>query len=135
MKGEAGNYMNFNNQGFDEFSKDVKDALREVCQKHQVKLVDSRISYRDIEFDLRLSFEKDDDELEVERIRFERDCEYYRFLPEDYLRTFEYRGHTYELYGFMPRAKKYKCLVRDIETGEELRMSDKYLWIEFGRVY
>ncbi|MDO4978280.1 MAG: hypothetical protein Q4E53_13595 [Eubacteriales bacterium] len=127
--------MDFNNQEFDAFAKDVKDALREVCQKYHLKLVGSRISYADVDFDLKLSFEKDDDELEVERIRFERDCEYYGFLPEDYLRTFEYHGRIYELYAFIPRAKKYKCMVRDIETGQKLKMTDRFLLIEFDRDY
>ncbi|MDO4977517.1 MAG: hypothetical protein Q4E53_09675 [Eubacteriales bacterium] len=124
--------MEFTDKEFEEFTNDVKEALRGVCQKYNLKRTKTYISYGKIDFDMKITFQKDEEDIDVERIKFEEDCAYYGFVPDDYLRTFEYHGRTYELYAFIPRAKKYKCMVRDIETGAKLKMTDRYLLNEFG---
>lgn len=56
-------------------------------------------------------FDKDNDLIQLENSRiylFNRYCAMYGFEPSDYNQTFEGK---YQLIGFAPNRKKYKCLV------------------------
>ena len=119
--------MNFDDKGFDDFEYDMKNALNAICAKHKLKLKGTRIKYGTVDFEMKLYFEKDEEGINSERIKFETDCSYYGFTPNDYLRVFEYMNCEYELTGFQTSAKKYNCIVRNILTGEMIRISNRYL--------
>lgn len=120
--------MNFDNHDFDAFRRDLKSATRELCEKYQINLKQiGSISYGPVDFTLKLTFEKNEDGVNSERIKFETECFYYGFLPSDYLRSFRHIDGEYEFIGFDRSAKKYNCKIRDLETGIVSRVNNLFL--------
>ena len=119
--------MNFDNNDFSAFERDMKNAIRELCTKYQVKLKNMHISYGTVDFDMKLTFEKNEEGMNTERVKFETECYRYGFVPDDYMRIFEYNGVEYELIGFERSARKYNCVVREIDTGIQSKINDKFL--------
>ena len=119
--------MNFDNNDFSAFERDMKSALQDLCTKYQVKLKKMDISYGAVDFDMKLSFEKNEEGLNTERVKFEMACYRYGFVPDDYMRIFEYNGVEYELIGFDRSARKYNCIVREVDTGIQSKINDKFL--------
>lgn len=119
--------MDFTKNDFSSFQNELKNAMQEICAKYQVKVKGMHITYGKVDFDLKISFEKNESGLNTERIQFETECEYYGFTPDDYLRTFIHKENEYELAGFVRNAKKYNCLVRHIVSGKEIRINNIYL--------
>ena len=109
--------MNFTDSEFDAFERDLKLATAELCKKYQIKLKTSKITYGPVEFDMKLTFQKNEEGLDAEEINFSMICARYGFKPSDYKRTFELLGVEYEFVGFDTKAKKYNCLIREIKTG------------------
>lgn len=125
--------MNFNDNDFCAFEKDVKKAMQELCYKYQLKLKNMNISYGAVDFDMKLTFEKNEEGLNTERVKFEMECFRYGFVPDDYMRIFEYHGVEYEFIGFERKARKYNCIIREVDTGSESRISDQFLHDIFSR--
>ena len=123
--------MNFTNEEFSAFERDLKAATIALCSKYEVKLKKMKLSYGPVDFDLKLTFEKDEEGVNAERIKFETTCFYYGFEPGDYLRLFEYNGVEYEFIGFETSAKKYNCIVREVETGIRSKVNEKFLHVLF----
>lgn len=119
--------MNFDNNDFSAFERDMKRAVQDLCTKYQVKLKKMHISYGAVDFDMKLSFEKNEEGLNTERVKFEMACYRYGFVPDDYMRIFEYNDVEYELIGFDRSARKYNCIVREVETGIQSKINDKFL--------
>ncbi|MCI7128994.1 MAG: hypothetical protein MSA09_00215 [Lachnospiraceae bacterium] len=119
--------MNFDNNDFSAFERDMKRAVQDLCTKYQVKLKKMHISYGAVDFDMKLSFEKDEEGLNTERVKFEMACYHYGFVPDDYMRIFEYNDVEYELIGFDRSARKYNCIVREVETGIQSKINDQFL--------
>lgn len=120
--------MNFNDQDFNAFEKDVKRMFRDLESKYQLSMKRMKITYGEVDFSLKLDFEKNEEGLNTERIKFEENSSYYGFIPDDYMRTFtDNYGAEYELIGFSPSAKKYQCIVRNTLTGEAVRMNNRYV--------
>lgn len=119
--------MNFDNNDFSAFERDMKRALQDLCTKYQVKLKKMNISYGAVDFDMKLTFEKNEEGLNTERVKFEMACYRYGFVPDDYMRIFEYNGVEYELIGFDRSARKYNCVVREVDTGIQSKINDKFL--------
>lgn len=119
--------MNFTDSEFDAFERDLKRATAELCEKYQVKLKGSKITYGPVEFDMKLTFQKNEEGLNAEEINFSMDCFRYGFKPSDYMRSFEHLGVEYEFIGFDTSAKKYNCLVRDLKTGITSKINHKML--------
>ena len=109
--------MNFTDSEFDALQKDMRSALAGLCEKYQIRLKSLRINYGPVEFDMKLTFQKNEEGLDAEQINFSVDCFRYGFKPADYRRHFEYSGVEYEFVGFDTSAKKYNCIVKDIKTG------------------
>lgn len=56
-------------------------------------------------------------------------CIKYGFFQSEYKIQVRFpdRPGTYELFGFNPRNKKYKCLLREIDSGKLLKAEPSYL--------
>lgn len=119
--------MNFDNNDFSAFERDMKRAVQDLCTKYQVKLKKMHISYGAVDFDMKLTFEKNEEGLNTERVKFEMACYRYGFAPDDYMRIFEYNGVEYELIGFDRGARKYNCIVREVDTGIQSKINDQFL--------
>ena len=117
--------MQFNDKEFEAFEEDVEEALSKVCDKYQVTLTSIGYRYGKTNFELKLDFEKDDEE--AERIKFEEECESYGFQKSDYKREVFCDNQICEFIGFNPRARKYKCIVRSTETGERFVLTEEQL--------
>jgi len=119
--------MNFTDSEFDAFERDLKRATAELCEKYKIKLKGSKITYGPVEFDMKLTFQKNEDGLNAEEVNFSMECYRYGFKPSDYMRSFEHLGAEYEFIGFDTSAKKYNCLVRDLRTGATSKVNHKML--------
>lgn len=119
--------MNFSSEELNAFQTDLKKATQSLCDKYQVKMKKSKISYGQVDFEMKITFEKNEVGLNTERIRFETECNFYGFTSDDYMRLFEYNGVEYEMIGFDRSAKKYNCIVRETETGICTKINEKFL--------
>ena len=115
--------MELNEKELNDFRCDVRNAMYELCKKYQVKLTGIDLKYRSTDFEMKLSFDKAD--VDTERIKFENDCEYYGFKKSDYKWRFEQGNDQYEFIGFKPRAKKYRCIARNLSNGQLVVYSDE----------
>ena len=117
--------MEFTDLEFEGFKSEVRRALKEVCDKYELNLTSMGIRYAEADFDLRLSFDKTD--VDTERIKFMNDCEYYGYQKSDYKRQLWKDNMLYEFVGFKPKAKKYRCIIRNVVSGESIAITDEYL--------
>ena len=101
--------MNFTDSEFSAFERDLKQVTAELCEKYRIKLKGSRITYGPVEFDMKLTFQKNEEGVNADEINFSLYCYKYGFRPCDYGRRFEYLGTEYEFIGFDIGAKKYNC--------------------------
>lgn len=125
--------MKFTEQEFDAFEKELKVAIKDLCEKYQVKLKNSKITYDLAEFDMKLTFQKNEEGINAEELSFISNCYRYGFAPTDYMRSFEHLGTEYEFIGFATSAKKYNCLIRELDTGLVSRVNHKTLAIMLKR--
>lgn len=119
--------MNFTDSEFNAFEKDLKRVTAELCEKYKIKLKGSRITYGPVEFDMKLTFQKNEEGINADEINFSMDCYRYGFRSYDYKRRFEHLGTEYEFIGFDTGAKKYNCLIKDIKLGIVSRVNHKML--------
>lgn len=101
--------MQFTNNEFNQFRKDVKDALKEVEEKYQISIEAGSISYSDKRFSMKLEATKNG--CDIRKEEFEQACRFYGFEPDDYMREFFMNGEVYMLTGFNRRAKKNPCRI------------------------
>ena len=124
--------MNFTKREFDAFRVDLREAVKGVEEKYNIKINDRNISYDETSFTLKLEAKKNEmftEEFEINE--FKTAARLYGFKPEDYKRNFEVndRGKMviYELVGFNPKATKNTCKIRDIQTGRRYACPPRFI--------
>lgn len=59
---------------------------------------------------------------------FYRECDKYQLKPTDLHKRFHTaNGKTYELSGLNPKNKKYKCIIKDVDTEKRYKVSPEYV--------
>ena len=115
--------MNFNKAGFEAFRADLKNALKEVEEKHGISIDFGRISYTDYEFTMPLTAIRSDGNTDGKRMLFEQYCKLYGFAKEDYEREFTSDQKQFKLVGFNTRSPKNCCEIYCITNGKTYKCS------------
>ena len=100
---------------FEEFRRDVSDALTQVCEKYNLELELKNIKYDDVHLDLNVTFNDKGVNGDAEYNLFCNYCKFYGLTPADYKKQVVVKGETYYLCGFANKARKYKAIVRNNE--------------------
>lgn len=107
--------MNLSNVNFNAFRADVEKALAAVAEKYGCDVTAGKIKYDDISINLSLDFKARGENGESgEQMEFNKLCGNYGFKPEHYKVPFIMDGKTFYLIGFNPKARKYYCIISDI---------------------
>lgn len=124
----------FDKEFFNDFRKDVEEALNHVAHNYGVNIKAGTIKYTQEEFTLVLEVARilGDGEMPIEQQDFERHCEQYGFTPNDYLREFDWNGDTFQLVGFNVKARKAHLICQKKEDGNRYRFHDAAVKNKFG---
>ena len=80
---------------------------------------------------MQYAFEKNEDAIEKEDNvlkNWQKYAGYYGFSPKDRNAVFRQSdGHKMQLIQFLPKNKKYKCQVKDLDTGKNYKMTPSYV--------
>lgn len=101
---------------FNQFRKEVKEALQGIAEKYNFNIEAGGIKYDNLHMDLTLKIsDKEVNGKSVEQLEFEKYCELFNLEKSDYLKTFtsSSSGKEFTLYGFNLRAKSMPILARD----------------------
>lgn len=115
--------------------KDLDEAIKAVGEKHNFAMTDgSRISYNDAGFTFKaeVAFTSDNEGKKIDPAQrtFETHCEAHGLSPEDYgkeVRIHGCPGHTYEITGIKPKARKNAVIIKDKKTGTEYVCAPEHL--------
>ncbi len=103
------NYVDFN-----KFREDVIAALKDVEEKHRVKLSAGNISYDNDSFTMQLKAVRTDKDVDKARfmsaVDLMKNLYHKDFREEDYLSTVKIDKHQYTITGFKP-GNKYDVIV------------------------
>lgn len=116
--------MNFNRKEFDNFSNDVKVALKDIADKYGLKIDTGKIKYSQYDFTMELKAVKHNDDINGEYEKFVAECEYFGFKPEDYNREFVMQGKTFRLVSFNFNRPKNNCNIVSISDGKSYICND-----------
>lgn len=110
--------MEFNKKEFDNFRKDLQEALKEIEEKYQVKIKSNNIKYTDIDFKIDLTVLKNQEGFDAEKEKFEKYCVMYGFKKEHYKNKITLQNKQFEFVGFNINKPKNSCSIREIGTGK-----------------
>ena len=98
---------------FNALRSEMESALSTIAEKYNCDVSIGNIKYDDINTDIVVSLRsKGADGKSADQLNFEKYCNQYGFLPEDYGFTFTDGGKTFTFVGFNPKARKNFCLLR-----------------------
>lgn len=97
-------------------------ALKPIAEKYDGVFTVGNVKYDDTKADFNLSFLTNGENGEsAEQVEFNKYARAYGFGPADYGKVIFLDGTPYTFYGFAPKARKYPCLLRNTETGKEVK--------------
>lgn len=119
--------MEFTNENFKKFRKDVDEALRSVGEKYGVDIQSKDISYSNYDFTLKLYVLKNDGNNDGKKQLFAEHCKFYGFEESDYEREFTVDGKNYKLVGFNVNSPKNCCSIYCTSNGNTYKCSSEYV--------
>jgi len=118
--------MNFNTQEFNEFRKDMTEALKAVEEKYRVKIDFGGYKYSLNEFSTKMTVVKADANVNVESDNYKRYCRMYGFSEDHYRKPFVHEdGLGYVLIGFNLNAPKFACLIERVKDKKVYRATEE----------
>lgn len=107
--------MNLTKVNFNDFRADIEKALAAVAEKYDCDVTAGKIKYDDTSINISVDFKAQGENGESgEQVEFNKLCSNYGFKPEHYKKPFVMNDKTYYLIGFNPKARKYYCVISDI---------------------
>lgn len=102
--------------------RDINTALDAVAASHNGEFKVGNIKYDDNSAKIELTFLINGEDGETaEQLEFNKYARAYGFDPVDYGKTLFVDGVPYQFVGFLPKARKYPCLLRNANTGREIK--------------
>ena len=95
---------------FEDFRKDVKEALVGVEEKYGISLSLGKITYTDIQFSTKINATVLAKGKSKDQMVFEKYCDFYGLKPGDFGKTFSLNAKTFKLLSINPKAKKYPII-------------------------
>lgn len=101
---------------------EVAQALKPIAEKYDGIFTVGSIKYDDTKADINLTLLLNGENGEsAEQVEFNKYARAYGFCDADYGTTIFIDGAPYQFVGFLPKARKYPCLLRNAETGKEIK--------------
>lgn len=119
--------MNFNKKEFTNFRGDVVEALEQVGKKYGLSISTGNIKYTDLDFTMELKAVKQEEGVNVEQEKFNRDCIYYSFTPEHYGVEFTIVAEIFRLVGFNLNKPKNNCNIVRVKDGKRYMCNDEQI--------
>ena len=116
--------MQFNKQDFELFRRDIEETIKQVAEKHNVKLSTGKIKYGQYDFTMELKAIKTDLDVDIEQEEFEKYCNLFGFEKSDYKRELKMQGKSYYLVGFNLNSPKNNCTILSLD-GKRYRTNDE----------
>lgn len=110
--------MDFNKQSFESLRRDIEEALWPVAEKYELKIKAGKITYSEMECQIKLEAVRQIEGVDNEKERFETLCRLYGFTPEQYKMNILYKGERYQLVGFNPTKPKNRCNILNLDSGK-----------------
>lgn len=110
--------MEFSNEEFKNFRKDVLNTLKIIEEKYSVTIDVGNIRYRAFDFDMKLNVVKNDTAVDGKRALFEQDCISYGFAASDYEKEFVLGKDKFKLIGFNRKARTNTCMLCRVSDGK-----------------
>jgi len=113
-------------KSFQEFRKEMANALEPLCEKYDCHVKLGNITYDDYDLKIKVEFEKNGEDSQ-QKI-FTEVCGLYGLKPDDYGKTFvHFEGlgkleKQYQLLGINVSAPKYPIIVKDLESDQMYRV-------------
>ena len=100
---------------------EVAQALKPIAEKYDAIFTVGSIKFDDTKADFNLTLLLNGENGEsAEQVEFNKYARAYGFAPIDYGKTLFIDGIPYQFVGFLPKARKYPCLLRNVGTGKEI---------------
>lgn len=101
---------------------EVAQALKPIAEKYDGIFTVGSIKYDDTKADINLTLLLNGENGEsAEQVEFNKYARAYGFNPIDYGKTLFIDGVPYQFVGFLPKARKYPCLLRNVGTDKEIK--------------
>lgn len=102
--------------------EEIQAALSKIADAHDGVFNVGNIKYDDNSAKIELTFLINGEDGETaEQLEFNKYARAYGFDPVDYGKTLLVDGVPYQFVGFLPKARKYPCLLRNANTGKEVK--------------
>jgi hypothetical protein len=107
--------MEFNKQTLKSFRIEMEEALSKLEKKHKVTFNIGNIRFNTDTFTTTLKcYSKAQGKSDIGKLEWAKTCLIFGFKPEDFGRTFEFRGKRYIISGVKPRSFKYPIVGKEI---------------------
>ena len=120
-----------NKQMIQDFRKDFTEAVKDLEKKYGVVIELGNIQYAADNFEAKLQVTEGEDQYDVNRKAFIRNCGAYGLNQEDFDRRFTYKNKEYVIIGINPNKRKYpiacKCLTDNITYNFPIDLLKRYL--------
>lgn len=95
---------------FEQFRREVENALASVAAKYGCAVEAGNIKYDDINTTVSVSFKSQTADKSADQLNFETYCGVYGFEKSDFGFTFTYQSKQYRFVSFKTSARKYPCV-------------------------
>lgn len=95
---------------FEQFRREVENALASVAAKYGCVVEAGNIKYDDINTTVSVSFKSQTADKSADQLNFETYCGTYGFEKSDFGFTFTYQSKQYRFVSFKTSARKYPCV-------------------------
>ena len=109
-----------------EFNNDLQQVLKPIKEKYNVNFEFDSIKWIN-DYEIQMNTNVTDADVDIDKIRFENECEAYGFKPTDYKKIFTMNNGRYMLLGF---DKRYTgtCLIQSLDDGKRYESSSFNVW-------
>jgi hypothetical protein len=90
---------------------DVKESFKTIGTKYGISFVPGKISFSNDLFRTKIECVINNQNIDANRVLFNRNCAAFGFTLEDYERTFTFADKVYKIVGFNVKSHKYNVIV------------------------
>lgn len=117
----------FNRQTLPIVQEAIKDALKEVGAEHGLSFELGKMTFLDTSFTLKvecvINNGSDNCDNVVAKHTWDEHCVLFALSPEDFGKTFESNGSTFEICGCKPNNRKYPIITKNLSNGKQFKFN------------
>ena len=106
-----------NTQMIKNFRADFAEAVKDLEKKYGVVIELKNINYASDNFEAKLQVTEGEDQYDVNRKEFIKNCKFYGLEQEDFDRRFTWKGKDYIIIGLNANRRKYPIACKCVTDG------------------